>query len=64
MPAQRRWYVHFAGLETVNRTQINVVEPLFAFAFVQTFVDILTEYFATVNAVTLKDNFDVVYQVS
>ncbi|KAF7433124.1 hypothetical protein PC9H_005072 [Pleurotus ostreatus] len=39
------------------------VDPLFAFAFVQTFVDILTEYFATVNAVTLKDNFDVVYQL-
>ncbi|KAJ8523487.1 hypothetical protein ONZ45_g78 [Pleurotus djamor] len=39
------------------------VDPLFAFAFVQTFIDILTEYFGTVTAITLKDNFDVVYQL-
>lgn len=28
----------------------------------QTFVDILREYFGAVNAVTLTENFDVVYQ--
>ncbi|KAL0949818.1 hypothetical protein HGRIS_009853 [Hohenbuehelia grisea] len=39
------------------------VDPLFAFAFIQTFVDILQEYFGTVSAATLKDNFDVVYQL-
>ena len=39
------------------------VDPLFAFAFLQSFVDILQEYFGTVCAATLKDNFDVVYQV-
>lgn len=39
------------------------VDPLFAFAFLQTFVDILNEYFGNVSAATLKDNFDVVYQV-
>jgi AP-3 complex subunit mu len=39
------------------------VDPLFAFSFLQTFVDILFEYFGTVNAATLKDNFDVVYQL-
>jgi hypothetical protein len=41
-----------------------IVDPLFAFAFLQSFVEILQEYFGTVSAATLKDNFDVVYQVS
>lgn len=39
------------------------VDPLLAFAFLQSFVEILQEYFETVSAATLKDNFDVVYQV-
>ncbi|KAF8897166.1 Mu homology domain-containing protein [Infundibulicybe gibba] len=39
------------------------VDPLFAFAFLQTFIDILHEYFGTVSASTLKENFDVVYQL-
>ncbi|KAJ6567293.1 Mu homology domain-containing protein [Mycena vulgaris] len=39
------------------------VDPLFAFAFLQTFVDILREYFGALSAATLKDNFDVVYQL-
>ncbi|KAJ7762805.1 Mu homology domain-containing protein [Mycena maculata] len=39
------------------------VDPLFAFAFLQTFIDILREYFGIVSAATLKDNFDVVYQL-
>ncbi|KAF9076627.1 Mu homology domain-containing protein [Rhodocollybia butyracea] len=39
------------------------VDPLFAFAFLQTFIDILREYLGTVSAATLKDNFDIVYQL-
>jgi len=39
------------------------VDPLFGFAFLQTFIDILHEYFGHLSAATLKDNFDVVYQV-
>ncbi|KAF5363318.1 hypothetical protein D9756_000586 [Leucocoprinus leucothites] len=39
------------------------VDPLFAFAFLQTFVDILKEYFGTVSAATMRENFDVVYQL-
>jgi AP-3 complex subunit mu len=39
------------------------VDPLFAFAFLQTFVDILLEYFGSFSLETLKENFDVVYQV-
>lgn len=41
-----------------------IVDPLFAFAFLQSFVEILQEYFGTVSAANLKDNFDVVYQVT
>ena len=40
------------------------MDPLFAFAFLQSFVEILQEYFGTVSAATMKDNFDVVYQAS
>jgi AP-3 complex subunit mu len=40
------------------------VDPLLAFAFLQTFVDVLREYFGSVSAETLKGNFDTVYQVS
>ncbi|KAI0721967.1 clathrin adaptor mu subunit [Cerioporus squamosus] len=39
------------------------VDPLYAFAFLQTFVDILHEYFGPLSAETLKDNFDIVYQL-
>ncbi|KAH0587131.1 AP-3 complex subunit mu-1 [Termitomyces sp. J132] len=39
------------------------VDPLFAFSFIQAFIDILNEYFGSVSAATLKDNFDVVYQL-
>ncbi|KAF8227969.1 clathrin adaptor, mu subunit [Tricholoma matsutake] len=38
-------------------------DPLFAFAFLQTFIDILVEYLGSVSAATLKENFDVVYQL-
>ncbi|KAF8631235.1 hypothetical protein AX15_002564 [Amanita polypyramis BW_CC] len=39
------------------------VDPLVAFSFLRTFIDILREYFGAVNANTLKENFDVVYQL-
>ncbi|KZT12616.1 clathrin adaptor mu subunit [Laetiporus sulphureus 93-53] len=39
------------------------VDPLYAFAFMQTFADILREYFGHISAETLKENFDVVYQL-
>lgn len=42
----------------------NLVDPLFGFAFLQAFIDILREYFGDLSAATLKDNFDVVYQVT
>ncbi|KDQ64962.1 hypothetical protein JAAARDRAFT_117303 [Jaapia argillacea MUCL 33604] len=39
------------------------VDPLFAFAFLRTFIDILQEYFDAVSPAILRDNFDVVYQL-
>ncbi|KAJ8086121.1 hypothetical protein PM082_004941 [Marasmius tenuissimus] len=39
------------------------VDPLVAFAFVDTFIEILREYFGSVSAGIIKENFDVVYQL-
>jgi AP-3 complex subunit mu len=39
------------------------VDPLYAFAFIRTFLEILIEYFGEVTAPTLRDNFDVVHQL-
>ncbi|KAI0346996.1 clathrin adaptor mu subunit [Trametopsis cervina] len=39
------------------------IDPLYVFAFLRTFVDILQEYLGHISAETLKDNFDVVYQL-
>ena len=41
-----------------------IVDPLFVFAFLQRFVEILQDYLGDVSASSLKDNFDVVYQVN
>ncbi|KAF5322424.1 hypothetical protein D9619_001063 [Psilocybe cf. subviscida] len=38
-------------------------DPLFGFAFLQTFIEILNEYFGSLSTATIKDNFDVVYQL-
>jgi AP-3 complex subunit mu len=43
--------------------KLATVDPVYAFSFLQTFIDILTEYFGSVTAPTLRDNFDVIYQV-
>lgn len=40
-----------------------LVDPLLAFAFLQTFVDILKEYFGAVSVATVRENLDIVYQV-
>ncbi|KAI0296057.1 Mu homology domain-containing protein [Multifurca ochricompacta] len=39
------------------------LDPLYAFAFIRTFLDILIEYFGDVTAPTLRDNFDIVHQL-
>lgn len=40
------------------------VNPLFAFSFLEAFLDTLRDYLGDVTETTLKDNFDVVYMVS
>src|SRR5712672_4612084 len=42
---------------------IQQVDPLYAFAFIRTFLHILIEYFGQVTAPTLRDNFDIVHQL-
>jgi len=39
------------------------VDPLFVFAFLRTFLETLQEYLGDLSAASLKDNFDVVYQL-
>jgi AP-3 complex subunit mu len=41
-----------------------IADPLFVFAFIHTLLDVLQEYLGEVSAGTIRDNFDVVYQVS
>lgn len=38
-------------------------DPLYVFAFLRTFVDILGQYFGTISAEVLRENFDVIYQL-
>lgn len=40
------------------------VNPLFGFAWLESFLRTLTEYLGEVTEVTVKDNFDIVYMVS
>ncbi len=38
-------------------------DPIFVYAFMQTFVDTLEDYFDPVSVYTLKEHFDVIYEV-
>ena len=40
------------------------VNPLFAFAFLESFLETLEQYLGDVTEASIKDNFDVVYMVS
>lgn len=40
------------------------VNPLFGFAFLESFLNTLQDYLGEVTEVTVKDNFDIVYMVS
>jgi hypothetical protein len=64
MSYQRQWYVlSWAFVNEELNSNETSVDPLLGFAFLQTFISILREYFGDLSAATLKDNFDVVYQV-
>ncbi|KAI5448830.1 hypothetical protein NCC49_006334 [Naganishia albida] len=39
------------------------INPLFAFAFLETFIDVLSAYFGQVTESSIRDNFDIVYML-
>ncbi|VDC06235.1 unnamed protein product [Peniophora sp. CBMAI 1063] len=39
------------------------IDPLYAIAFLRTFLDILADYFGDISPATLRDNFDILYQL-
>ncbi|KAF8257419.1 Mu homology domain-containing protein [Lactarius quietus] len=39
------------------------LDPLYAFSFIRTFLDILMEYFGEVTAPVIRENFDIVHQL-
>ena len=39
------------------------VNPLFAFAFLDSFLETLQDYLGEITETTIKDNFDIVYMV-
>jgi AP-3 complex subunit mu len=40
------------------------VNPLFAFSFLESFLETLQDYLGDVTETAIKDNFDIVYMVS
>src|ERR1700761_8936476 len=55
-------YVLYDELTIRTRTS-HQVDPLYAFTFIRTFLDILMDYFGEVTAPVLRDNFDIVHQL-
>ena len=41
-----------------------IVNPLFAFSFLESFLETLQDYLGDVTETALKDNFDIVYMAS
>jgi AP-3 complex subunit mu len=41
-----------------------IVNPLFAFSFLESFLETLQDYLGDVTETAIKDNFDIVYMVS
>ncbi|KIJ56590.1 hypothetical protein M422DRAFT_148680 [Sphaerobolus stellatus SS14] len=54
-------HISCGGLKILAPVSVET-NPLFVFAFLQRFVDILQDYLGDVSSSSLKDNFDVVYQ--
>jgi len=62
-PASRDGELDPAFVSLYSSLMCLIVDPLFVFSFLHTFVATLREYLQDVSIVSLKDNFDVVYQV-
>lgn len=52
---ERRWSIG------VLEADGSVVNPLFAFSFLESFLETLQDYLGDVTETALKDNFDIVY---
>jgi AP-3 complex subunit mu len=52
-----------ASLPYVERGELMVVNPLFAFSFLESFLETLQDYLGDVTETAIKDNFDIVYMV-
>lgn len=46
-----------------HRTELISVNPLFAFSFLESFLETLQDYLGDVTETAIKDNFDIVYMV-
>jgi AP-3 complex subunit mu len=68
-PVSRDGASVFSSGSSRTRTRIDSngipypADPLYAFAFLHKFIDILRDYFGDVSALALKENFDIVYQL-
>ena len=51
------------GYLTIVFDRLPVVDPLFAFSFIDTFIQTLVEYLGDVSSSLIRDHFDIVYQV-
>jgi AP-3 complex subunit mu len=52
-----------ASLRYVERGELIIVNPLFAFSFLESFLETLQDYLGDVTETAIKDNFDIVYMV-
>jgi len=50
-------------LPSKHRTILISVNPLFAFSFLESFLETLQDYLGDVTETAIKDNFDIVYMV-
>jgi AP-3 complex subunit mu len=47
----------------IGRGELMIVNPLFAFSFLESFLETLQDYLGDVTETAIKDNFDIVYMV-
>lgn len=63
-PSDQRKCVHYSRHGSDNNSKSGLTaDPVFAFAFLQRFIDVLKDYIGDISSYSLKENFDVVYQV-
>ena len=58
-----RWVRALGKRKAQGEVYCASVNPLFAFSFLDSFLDTLQDYLGEITETTLKDNFDIVYMV-